>query len=179
MSDLGAIFHVKKAGVQYDAHAYTDINECPYPHINIKFKGTNAFVKLENKGSGDVPCYVKTSGGIYQVQKSATPSGSLRINMGTVSFTVPSGVNVVMITGIEAEQPVGTNSYIGVTSGKTYSLIARFKPPMLPPDPHFMSLLQNQDNDKIWVTLVSNKVDNFIISWSPEINNQQPNVTDY
>lgn len=60
MSDLGAIFHVKKAGVQYDAHAYTTIDECPYPNLKIKFKGQQGYVKLENKGEGDVPCYVKT-----------------------------------------------------------------------------------------------------------------------
>ena len=39
MSDLGAIFHVKKAGVQYDAHAYTTTDECPEPNLKIKFKG--------------------------------------------------------------------------------------------------------------------------------------------
>lgn len=62
MSDLGAIFHVKKDGVQYDAHAYTTLDECPYPNLKINFKGVNAFVKLENKGSGDVPCYAKIRG---------------------------------------------------------------------------------------------------------------------
>lgn len=70
MSDLGAIFHVKKDGVQYDAHAYTTLDECPEPNLKINFKGQPAYVKLENKGEGDVPCYVKTkAGGLYQVKK--------------------------------------------------------------------------------------------------------------
>lgn len=54
MSNLGAIFHVKN-GVQYDAHAYTTLDECPEPNIKIKFRGQQAHVKLENNGSGDVP----------------------------------------------------------------------------------------------------------------------------
>lgn len=70
MSDLGAIFHVKKAGVQYDAHAYTTINECPEPNIKIKFRGQQAYIKLEPRGRGDVPCYVKMRGGnVFQVRK--------------------------------------------------------------------------------------------------------------
>lgn len=68
MSDLGAIFHVKKDGVQYDAHAYTTLDECPEPNLKLMYKGQQAYVKLEVKGSGDVPCYVRTkAGGLYQV----------------------------------------------------------------------------------------------------------------
>ena len=68
MSDLGAIFHVKKNGTQYDAHAYTTLSECPEPNLKLMHKGQQAYVKLTDKGSGDVPCYVKTkAGGLYQV----------------------------------------------------------------------------------------------------------------
>lgn len=68
MSDLGAIFHVKKDGVQYDAHAYTTLDECPEPNLKLMYKGQQAYVKLAAKGSGDVPCYVRTkAGGLYQV----------------------------------------------------------------------------------------------------------------
>lgn len=74
MSDLGAIFHVKKAGVQYDAHAYTTVEECPEPNLKINFKGTQAYVKLRNNGEGNVPCYVKPKSANmrYQVQKEAS-----------------------------------------------------------------------------------------------------------
>ena len=68
MSDLGAIFHVKKDGVQYDAHAYTTLDECPEPNLKLMYKGQQAYVKLAVKGSGDVPCYVRTkTGKLYQV----------------------------------------------------------------------------------------------------------------
>lgn len=71
MSDLGAIFHVKKDGTQYDAHAYSTLAECPYPNLKIKFNGSAAYIKLEAKGSGDVPCYAKGAEGVYQVKKEA------------------------------------------------------------------------------------------------------------
>lgn len=71
MSDLGAIFHVKKYGVQYDAHAYTTLDECPEPNLKLTYKGQQAYVKLVAKWSGDVPCYVKPKSGntVYQVKK--------------------------------------------------------------------------------------------------------------
>lgn len=75
MSDLGTIFHVKKNGIQYDAHAYTTLGECPEPNLKLMFKGQQAYVKLAAKGSGDVPCYVRTkAGGLYQVKKEAVAS---------------------------------------------------------------------------------------------------------
>ena len=100
MSDLGAIFHVKKNGVQYDAHAYTTTDECPFPNLKIKFRGQQAYVKMEHgKGNGDVPCYVKTKEGVIcQVRKEAIPSGS--ISKTTTSgnnrfnFTVPPQIHV-------------------------------------------------------------------------------------
>lgn len=86
MSDLGAIFHVKKSGTQYDAHAYTTTDECPEPNLKIKFKGSAAYIKLEAKGSGDVPCYVKTkAGGIYQIKKEA------------VAGSEPAGISDVLL----------------------------------------------------------------------------------
>ena len=78
MSDLGAIFHVKKEGVQYDAHAYTTLDECPEPNLKVTYKGQQAYVKLGSKGEGDVPCYVKKKdASIYQLIKEAVPTGSL------------------------------------------------------------------------------------------------------
>ena len=99
MSDLGAIFHVKKSGVQYDAHAYSTTDECPYPNIKINFKGQQGYVKLEDKGSGDVPCYVKpkSEDKIYQVRKEAIPTGSITMPSSDITFTVPSGIKVLKI----------------------------------------------------------------------------------
>lgn len=112
MSDLGAIFHVKKEGVQYDAHAYTTLDECPEPNLKLKYKGQQAYVKLETKGSGDVPCYVRTkAGGLYQVKKEAVTYVNVTITQSanqtihvytpqksggtdhTSSFTIPKGTS--------------------------------------------------------------------------------------
>lgn len=180
MSDLGAIFHVKKAGVQYDAHAYTTTNECPEPNLKIKFRGTQAYIKLEARGRGDVPCYVKKrDGGVFQVIKSAVPNGAISVGMGTVNFTVPSGITVVMITGIKEGKPVGDKSYIGVTPGKTYTLTAYIKPPDIPPLPPPISFLKNVNSSAVWIGLVDIIVNNFTISWSHEINKHAVNVNDY
>lgn len=180
MSDIGAIFHVKKAGVQYDAHAYTTLDECPYPNLKIRFNGTNAFVKLENRGNGDVPLYVKMrSGEIYQVKKEAIPTGSIIINRyNTIQFTVPSRVSVVMVTG-ENKNAESDKRYIGVTPGKTYPLYFYVKPPEAPPIPPPISILKNTSNNKLWNEYINEIVNNFIISWSPEINKKTPNITDY
>lgn len=120
MSDLGAIFHVKKSGTQYDAHAYTTTDECPEPNLKIKFKGTAAYIKLETKGSGDVPCYVKKrDGGVFQVRKEAIPNATLSLRChSSISFTVPKGIKVIQVSAT----PSYSTAYIGVTPGATYKL---------------------------------------------------------
>lgn len=116
MSDLGAIFHVKKAGVQYDAHAYTTTDECPEPNLKIKFKGSPAYIKLEAKGSGDVPCYVKKrDGGVFQVRAEAIPTGTVLFEGG--KFTVPMGITVLKINYEDDD-----TQYVGVTPGSTHTL---------------------------------------------------------
>ena len=116
MSDLGAIFHVKKEGVQYDAHAYTTLDECPEPNLKLMYKGQHAYVKLEAKGSGDVPCYVKTkTGGVYQVRAGAIPTGTVEFKGG--KFTVPMGITVLKINYEDDD-----SQYVGVTPGSTHTL---------------------------------------------------------
>lgn len=181
MSDLGAIFHVTADGKQYDAHAYTTLDECPEPNLKVTYKGQQAYVKLGAKGEGDVPCYVKKKdASIYQLIKSAVPTGSFSIDTSvTKAFTIPSGISVIMIIGISKGAPVGNKQYVGVTSGKTYSIYARIKPPDYPPIPPPMSMLVNVTNNTIWCGLVDIIVDSFIVSWSSEINKQTPTVKDY
>lgn len=119
MSDLGAIFHVKKDGVQYDAHAYTTLDECPYPNLKIKFNGQQAYVKMEAKGSGNVPCYAKGAEGVYQVLKEAIPNDALSVECPhSISFTVPKGIKVIQVSSIAS---YGV-AYIGVTPGAKYDL---------------------------------------------------------
>lgn len=170
MSDLGAIFHVKKDGVQYDAHAYTTTDECPEPNLKIKFKGSPAYIKLEAKGSGDVPCYVKKSDGEYQVRKEAISTGAMTVRYETnVTFTVPTGIKVIKIEFTMTLNSQIATKYIGVTPGATHSLVWKkggFKIPKLQCATHNIE----------WVSATLKSV---ALSWSPEINKETPTITDY
>lgn len=177
MSDLGAIFHVKKDGTQYDAHAYTTTDECPEPNLKIKFNGAAAYIKLEAKGSGDVPCYVKTkTGGVYQVKKEAgTPTGHTIIE-GAGTFTVPSGIHVIELYGDF------NTIYLGVTPNTTHSIYIN-----LTQQGHVHWTIQvgctshNRvyRNDSFYAEDEEGPSENIRISWSPEINKISPTVTDY
>lgn len=175
MSDLGAIFHVTADGKQYDAHAYTTTDECPEPNLKIKFKGSQAYIKLEAKGSGDVPCYVKKSdGGIFQVKKvAATPTGATTI-IDVESFTVPSGIHV-----IEINSAIGY-VYVGVTPNTTHSIYIDIQEEV---DICYYITIGCDSHNKIYITdrIDSPKEPSHImfISWSPEINKKKPTVTDY
>lgn len=170
MSDLGAIFHVKKSGTQYDAHAYTTTKDCPEPNLKINFKGTTAFVSLVNKGSGDVPCFVKKSdGSVYQVKKEfKVPTDWLKMNKyQDTTFVVPAGVKVVRCE--EYDEDWGYSySYVGVTPGST----------------HILYWTDNSDKRGIrckthnvqWTHSLNSTGK---INWSPEINTHYPDVRDY
>lgn len=125
MSDIGAIFHVRKNGVQYNAHAYTTIDECPYPNLKIRFNGTNAFVKLENRGNGDVPLYVKMrSGEIYQVKKEAIPTGQITFNRyDRITLIIPAGITVLQLFVHQYADGTGMSftKNIKVTPGTTHT----------------------------------------------------------
>lgn len=182
MSDLGAIFHVKKAGVQYDAHAYTTLDECPEPNLKIKFNGQQGYVKLEAKGSGDVPCYVKKSdGGVFQVKKvAAAPTGEKSIATAA-TFTVPMGITVLEI---EYDTEVSGNEYVGVTPGSTHKLTIESDEGTdssdycvsVYCDTHleYWGMFEWQDEPYLGVPN-----DSVIIRWSPEINKKSLTRTDY
>ena len=176
MSDLGAIFHVKKAGVQYDAHAYTTLDECPEPNLKVTYKGQQGYVKLEAKGEGDVPCYVKTkAGNAYQVKKEAIPSGSItKISTGSsldFDFTVPAQIHV--LHAHISYTDVTKDIYVGVTPNKTYRLYILSR---------FIITIGHRISDssvKIWYQSAGKGSVTLTISWSSEINKQTPTVEDY
>ena len=181
MSDLGAIFHVKKAGVQYDAHAYTTIDECPEPNLKVNFKGTQAYIKLVTKGEGDVPCYTKTkTGSIWQVKKEALiapPIGSIRIQ-SSGSFTVPQGVTVICITG------EFNAVYVGVTPNTTHEIIVQVdevRENMFRVSVRCTShnILSASELNQVQDAYDPSYLENIRISWSPEINTYTPDVKDY
>lgn len=198
MSDLGAIFHVKKDGVQYDAHAYTTLDECPEPNLKLIYKGQQAYVKLEAKGDGDVPCYVKPKGGstVYQVKREqiSVPSGGVTVGNGD-TFTVPLGVKVIRAFYSKYEEDDTSNdmyTYIGVTPGKTYELqcysfviFLEGIPDMKEADGIYLGSIagtkittwfQHTPADDIQDTV---GLDGFELNWSPEINRMKPTYTDY
>nr|DAH95418.1 MAG TPA: hypothetical protein [Caudoviricetes sp.] len=169
MSDLGAIFHVKKDGVQYDAHAYTTLDECPEPNLKLTYKGQQGYVKLETKGSGDVPCYVKTkAGNTYQVKKEAIPTGEVNIH-GSISFTVPAGIKIIKVTSDNR------TSYVGVNPNSVHALRWKY---IEGNNASFRILRCHSHSDTVWIR---NEDYDYIakLSWSPEINKQTPTVTDY
>ena len=178
MSDLGAIFHVKKAGVQYDAHAYTTIAECPYPNLKIKFRGQQAYVKMEQgKGNGDVPCYAKDkSGVIYQVRKEAIPSGSISETTTSgnkkFNFTVPPQINVLRAQ-ISHDGKTAT-VYVGVTPNKKYTLYIQSLGFFISAG-HFIS----DGNVVLWYRGAGKAPATLTISWSSEVNTHTPDVNDY
>lgn len=183
MSDLGAIFHVKKAGVQYDAHAYTTIDECPYPNLKIKFKGQQGYVKLENKGEGDVPCYVKpkSEDKIYQVRKEAGPPTGETLITASATFTVPMGITVLEI---EYDTSVADNEYVGVTPGSTHKITIYTEEGT--EDSLYDVDVSCDTHNECWGDFAwwdapysGMPNDSIIIRWSPEINKKSLTRTDY
>lgn len=172
MSDLGAIFHVTADGKQYNAHAYTTTDECPEPNLKIKFNGSPAYVKLEAKGSGDVPCYVQTkAGNIYQIKKEAVaPTGSTIID-GYGTFIVPSGVHVIKINcaaGIV---------YVGVTPNTTHKIDVSVDEIR---DEFYRVEIYCATHSTLYLDNITPSDETTIaIHWSPEINKQTPTVKDY
>ena len=178
MSDLGAIFHVKKSGTQYDAHAYTTTDECPEPNLKIKFNGSAAYIKLEAKGSGDVPCYVKKSnGGVYQVRAGAIPTGTVLFKGG--KFTVPMGITVLKINYEDND-----SHYVGVTPGSTHTL--EINTTEGTEDIEYEVSVYCNDHRAIWFytswwdEAYLGEPDALVyISWSPEINKHVTDRNDY
>ena len=180
MSDLGAIFHVKKAGVQYDAHAYTTLDECPSPNLKLKYKGQQGYVKLENKGEGDVPCYVKAKSGdkIYQVRKGEIPTGTVLFTGG--KFTVPMGITVLKINYDDDD-----TQYVGVTPGSTHTLgidttegteDIRYSVMVYCTDHEYVTWFFIEWDDEPYRGDPEASV---YISWSPEINKHATDRNDY
>lgn len=194
MSDLGAIFHVKKAGGQYDAHAYTTTDECPEPNLKVTYKGQQAYVKLGSKGEGDVPCYVKPKSGstVYQVKKEyvSVPTGSVDVAHAD-TFTVPAGVSVIQVYWSKYEYDDTSNSqytYVGVTSGKTYKLLSYsfiIWPDGAPDNATSDGLYLGTATGTWWSRTPADDiqeteiVNGFTLSWSPEINKMKPTYKDY
>ena len=107
----------------------------------------------------------------------SVPTGEHRVTTKWVSddqFTVPNGITVVMVSSNITSD---AKRYIGVTPGKTYKLTITAKSPDYPPAPGFLLVRLAHDNT-VWY-YASEGSTNFVISWSPKINNMTPTITDY
>ena len=181
MSDLGAIFHVTADGKQYNAHAYTTLDECPEPNLKVTYKGQQAYVKLGSKGEGGgIPCYVKTkAGNTYQVKKEAgTPTGNIIIN-GSGTFIVPSGIHVIKIYS----DALDAVRYVGVTPNTTHSIYIDITQLG---HVRYVVLVRCSLHGKTYMeeNTTTDEPDEdpsdiIKISWSPEINKKTPQVNDY
>ena len=178
MSDLGAKKKKKKDGVQYDAHAQTTIDECPYPNLKIKVRGQQAYVKMElGKGNGDVPCYAKDKAGVIcQVRKEAIPSGSISETTTSgnkqFNFTVPPQINV-LCAKISHDGKTDT-VYVGVTPNKKYTLYIQSLLFVIAAG-HYIS----EENVVLWYSSAGKAPATLTISWSSEVNTHTPDVNDY
>lgn len=175
MSDLGAIFHVKKNGTQYDAHVYTTLKECPFPNLKINFNGTTGFVKLDDRGN--VPCYAKTkAGNTYQVKKEAIPTGSVRVS-NHMTFTVPSGITVLKINSPAQSESWGDDvgTFIGVTPNSSHILMWKVTYGV---NTDSYQVICSSHKNKQWSVNYDYGKD-AKISWSPKINKHAVNTTDY
>lgn len=162
--------------MQYDAHVYTTFDECPEPNLKIRFRGQQGYVKLENNGSGDVPCYVKTrSGNTYQVRKSTVPTvptGQMTIRDNDyVNFVVPQG-----ITTIRVESDGYIYDYIGVAPNSHHMLGTGTY--VDPETNDIVFYLGCGEHEAPWMNGFSYTAA-FTISWSPEINKEPPTWWEY
>lgn len=184
MSDLGAIFHVKKSGTQYDAHAYTTTDECPEPNLKVNFKGTAAYIKLETKGSGDVPCYVKKSdGGVFQVRTlAAVPTGQLSISLNTdTPFVIPSQIKVLHVVSTANTDGTGSSishGYIGVTPGTSHTFLKSEGGSGFNKVFNLTCKTHSGLNISFKLAFVL-KTPYLFLKWSPEINEQTPTISHY
>lgn len=106
------------------------------------------------------------------------PTGTYTPKVGInapFTFTVPDKITIVQVS----DKLTAYKRYIGVTPGKAYELIIKIKPPGEDPQPNNVLLgLSNNHNYNTWDMIPPNN-NNFIISWSPEINNITPTIKDY
>lgn len=121
-----------------------------------------------------------------RVDTETVPTGSITIQSGKGSVTIPQGVNVVLV-----EQYWNLNgsptetSLVGVTSGKTYNLESKYI--QYNEGEGDIYQVENTSNWKYWLYVEYGVIDvdtdySFLplkISWSPTINEQFPYWKDY
>lgn len=110
----------------------------------------------------------------------AVPTGSKSFTGAQTSWTCPTGVKVVKVS-VSGD---GGTSYVGVTAGKTYSLQGYMEGH--PDSDTWAYDVWNTKNNRSWyyysddIPEITDGSDmSFTLAWSPKINTQTPDVTDY
>ena len=182
MGTLTKKLHIlKTGGTEETCNIYTTAEEVGgSPYLALEVDGTKGYVKLGSTTDANAThLRVEKNGTTYAAWKQAeatVPTGSETIEKAVDKkfiFTVQDKVTVVQISN----KLTGNKCYIGVTSNKAYELIITVKPPGEDPNPNMVMLRLSHDST-IWDMIPVNN-NNFIISWSPEINKQTPTITDY
>ena len=116
----------------------------------------------------------------------STPTGSISIPTGVGSVTIPQGIKVVFVQAYwDTSDYLIDQAYVGVTAGKTYNLRGLYTE--YNNGDGEMYEVYNSSNWKHWIYVENGTIDvdtgsapiKIVISWSPTINQQTPNVTDY
>lgn len=103
------------------------------------------------------------------------PTGSILVD-NYVQFTVPTGVKVIEVTN---NTGISNKRYIGVIPNTTHELELTTEEP--PSAERIIYRLKCLTHDmKVYISWLDvDYGDSVNIRWSPEINKQTPNITDY
>lgn len=181
MSEMTKMLHYQtSSGSTGACKIYTTLDECPYPNLKVQVDGTTGYVKL-SKDSSDpnktpIKVYVTSSGKTYNALTVAIPTGMCEypywFSTYTTTFRVPLGIHVIKSYSWYpgSNKPMQEEKYIGVTSGKIYSLNMQYKKGCS---------IYNLSSNKMWAHITGGSPATIRLEWSPQINKMTPTVKDY
>lgn len=183
MGTLTKKLHIlKSGGTEETCNIYTTPEEVGgSPHLALEVDGQKGYVKLGSTTDANAThLRVKKNGTTYAAWKSATvdvPTGTVSID-GNGVFTVPTGVTVIMVS-----HPDLGVAYVGVTPNTKHSLSISWD--MVRPQHYDTYIMCDSHTVKYLEDVITTEYDDqepslvFDVDWSPEINKQTPNITDY
>lgn len=184
MGTLTKKLHIlKSGGTEETCNIYTTPEEVGgSPYLALEVDGAKGYVKLGNTTDANAThLRVEKNGTTYAAWKQATvdvPTGNIIINRDS-TFTVPSGINVIEIY-VDALDAV---VYVGVTPNTTHSIYMDMEQIS---HVRWGVNVRCSSHDKTYVSarFLTDEPDEdpslvMRVSWSPEINERKPNVTDY
>lgn len=180
MGTLTKKLHVlKSGGTEETCNIYTTPEEVGgSPYLALEVDGQKGYVKLGSTTDANAThLRVEKNGTTYAAWKQAgTPTGQITIS-GAGTFTVPSGIHVIQLSGDF------NTIYVGVTPNTTHSFYINIDQQG---HFHFEITVGCRSHNKIYdeYSFITDgdkedPIDTIRISWSPEINKKTPTTTDY